>query len=500
MSDTRGNGRAPTPRGLSETARHVPAWLRVGFESARERTGCTLPDCVDDNDSPTDLYCRAHSRFLPFATDNPGKTRKIVVNVLRALVLAAFPLAAQANTALPLDLLAAALGFGFFVLPLRLYPTTRLVAVELWIIACCVRVLLAIPDLDARRTLLTGVAGLTLLVFTLYFGELCARYGVADPALVHGAPRHLAPRIRERSWLRLRTPGRSAGVVAATAALTPGALLAAALLTADPGSVFWHAPHAVHSWLERTAGGDLLATLFAAAVAGFLHGALDVDTRVDEAFRPPKPADESSLQIVNVMNAVQYQVGLSLVRTANWTHRQLVIMGRRIHKTVKCTLQILRDAAITWCAALGHALRIVLVPVLCIAGAVGLIAPTGQQLLEYLVVGHLARLGYGLLGILAMSLLVCVAWIALCSEPLARAVHSARHNSMITGVWAGLFTAVGGLVVGLPGSFGHGRIHVGPLTLTLDIVFAGYFTVLQMRERRERRKRALAGLSGDGRG
>jgi hypothetical protein len=491
---------------------HRPFWLELGFEAPGSRSDCPEKDCVNDLDSPTDVFCRAHERFLPYATDEPGRLRWFVVNGLRSAVLGAFALSAELNTAIPLDLLGAVLGFVLLLMPLRHYPVTFDFAASLWGAACVIRLVLLIHGVIVRQVVTTSVAVGLALACTWYLGNLCVRYGTADPAFVHGAPPHLAARIEDRSWLRRRTPGRAAGAVAAVAASAPGALLVLAVFTAGPSAWVWHGPHALRGWLLGVALSGALATLFAACVAGFLHGALTVGTAVDPlleqpdrprritASRPSAPARGAGVfshfahqmdlavrrigtTMANLVRSIAYQFLRAAVRVANWSHRQAVIMARRIGATARCAALILRDAAVTWCAALGHTVRVLVVPIAAVGVAVTLITFGGHELLKYLVVGGAANLGGGVLDVALLAACTCVAWLALCSEPIDRALHSAAHNALRTFEHLVVLTGVGGLVVGLPGTLGHGRIHIGMLTLTLDVLMVSFAAYSYFRDR-----------------
>lgn len=510
MSNHRHTRVAPAPSGTPDSAPARSAWLRLGFEQAESLERCPTGDCTDDTSRPTDLYCRVHSRFLPYSTDDPSKTRRFVVGLLRAAVLATFSLSAQLDTAIPLDVLGAFIGLALVALPLRQYRTNGPAVVLLWLLACAVRLLLLIHSTGFHKVVGTTLVAVFLLIAMWYLGELCAKYAVADVAYVHGVRSRL-DEIENSGPLARRATGRATGVVAAAAAITPGALLMLAAMANGPDGWIARAPHGLRSWLLWAGVGGLLGTLFAAVVAGFLHGSPGVNTHFESRITlPTRPATitpsftranpratvidqlfyqldlasrRAAAALVNLLRSAAYLAAVTLLRTAIWVQRQAVIMGRRIRATVVCAAQILRDAAVVYRVALGHTIRVLMIPVAAVAAAVGIITPTGQWLRLYLVAGQLSDLGGGLAGLAVLMVFTCVAWMALSGLSFADALNSAWFNVQVTIVQAMVLTAIGGTVVGLPGTLGHGRIHIGVLTIGLDVLLVLFYVQSRWRER-----------------
>jgi hypothetical protein len=503
---------APTPDGVAPSALPLSLWLRIGFERALPRERCPEPEeCIHDLDRPTDVFCRSHTRFLPYSTEQPSKLRITVVNLLRAAVLGAFTYSADADTAIPLEILGAVLGLALVALPLRLYPATRAIAAALWASAVVIRAALAIPGPAFHRIAGTVLLGLLVIAATWYFGKLTSIYGASGMRSPGGRPTHadfprqecrrVAGQTRRPMLRAQRTPARAAGVVAKPAVITPGALLLSLAFRIGPADWFELPPPAVTGWLLWTALGGLLGTLFAAVFTGFLHGGLQVSKAVEPPLlklpqRPPKvhprsvrPLPRGSGPIAqighhlalastrmattatNLVRTSAYLAALTAARTANWTHRQVVILGRMLAATIRKALTILADAAEVWLTALSDATRVVVAPVCATAAAATLIAPSGGWLRLYLTTGRYSDLGLAVAGIIVLGVLTSVVWMALCGEQLDSAGHSAWHNASAIIPYTAAMVGIGGIVVGLPGTLGHGRIRIGAVTLGTDALF-----------------------------
>ncbi|ACU69175.1 hypothetical protein Caci_0222 [Catenulispora acidiphila DSM 44928] len=482
----------PTASGSHSTP-PTPGWLSVGAERA-DPQDCSEGGCVGDYSAPTDLFCRKHDRFLPLSSRLPSRRKTIAINLSRLVVLGGFEYSAQYATNVPLVVLGAVLGGLLLVLPLRRFPHTYAAAVRAWAVGGLVCGLAAIPDVTLHRVLGTAVLVIVLGGATLYLGRLASLIGVGDPRI----PDQIAPRRAARQHAgrqaALGTPGRVAGLVVGPAVASPAAILTLLALGQGPAQWLFRAPSAIQVFLVTTAIGGPVATLFIAAVAGFLEGAPKVDRQVapkfPEPFAPPRfvldTVPDGSLGrvasrtveiTVNAVRRAAHVLATSTVRTANWMHRHAVIIGRKVAATAQCALGILRNAAVIAGYAAMCAVRIVVLPAVGIGAAYALLVPSGSALTRYLLSGGFADLGLGIAGAIALAASVMLVWMLLSGLSRDRVLDSATHN--VEDLWARVMVliATGGLALGTLGSLGYGKIHIGFVTLSVDAVVA--FTVLK---------------------
>jgi uncharacterized membrane protein YhaH (DUF805 family) len=116
--------------------------------------------------------------------------------------------------------------------------------------------------------------------------------------------------------------------------------------------------------------------------------------------------------------------------------------------------------------ALVWAAIFVLVPVSALAGAGLLVAISADETRRYIATGALSVLLQIIVVQFLALLLATVAWIMLASQRRRDSLASAQSSATITVPYLLLFVAAGGWLLGLPGTFGHGPIRVGFLTLT----------------------------------
>jgi hypothetical protein len=107
--------------------------------------------------------------------------------------------------------------------------------------------------------------------------------------------------------------------------------------------------------------------------------------------------------------------------------------------------------------------------------AAGSTSASAGETLRYLVYGSVvALLRSSALAAVALTALTA-AWITLANQPISRSWKSASRSASITAPYGLLLVAIGGWVVGLPGTLGHGRIHVGWVTIASSSLLVAAF-------------------------
>lgn len=473
-----------------------PWYLRLGEERVTVASGCPETACDPAPIKAHDLYCRTHDRLLPYATSTPTRARWFVVNLLRSLVCGVFALTAQIASPVPVMVLALLVGVAVLGLPLRHYPVGRAVAICLWLLICAVGTLAALTGTHGHRVI--GTVSLALIALA-WLGWVNA--AVTDAA--RGA-RTRAGRIRRPDGGD-RPGGRAAGVIASGLATVPLALAVNLLLAHGPSDWLLRLPE-VRGWLLVAACGGLCGALLVALLVGALDGWGRVDLRVGQARLPARPAalrwtpvdrrwhgapprsfagrlKVPALELrhqmataalrcasfaVNVLRLTGHRAARAVVRMANFLFRQAVILVRRARMAVLRAGHALRVAAGVLAAAVPRSIRLVVLPVAVLVPAAVLVAPTAELTSGYLTSGGPGRLVLALLCALGSLALWTAAWAALTGEPFARTRDSALRTAELVLPQVVLLTTVGGWVLGLPGTLGHGRIHLGWLTLTLS--------------------------------
>ncbi|MER6226116.1 hypothetical protein ABT189_37140 [Streptomyces sp900105755] len=472
-----------------------PWYLRLGAERPVVASGCPESDCAPGAIEAHDVYCRSHERLLPFSTSAPTRTRWLVVNLLRAVVCGVFTVAAQTASTMPVTVLAVLAGAVVLALPLRHYPVGRTAALVLWALACAVTALAAVTGAHGHRII--GTVSLALVALA-WLGWTSARLTDRADSGRTRSRRARRPNPDDRSG------GRTVGMIASGMAAVPVALLLSLLLGQGPAGWLLRLP-AVRGWLLMAAVGSLAGALLAALLVGALDGWGLVDLRTRQATLPGRPAMlrwtpadrrwkgapprsfagrvqvlvlELRHQLVtaalrcaafaaNVLRLTGHHAARAVVRLANFLFRQAVILLRRARMSLICAAHVLGRAVRALVTTVPRSVRIVLLPTAVLVLAAVLVPVVARETTAYLTHGGPGRLGVAILGALACVLLCTVAWAAFTGEPFARTRDSALRTAGLALPHVVLLTTVGGWVLGLPGTFGHGRIHVGWLTLTL---------------------------------
>lgn len=491
--------------------RHRPWYLRLGTERPVVTSGCPEVDCDPGPIAAHDVYCRTHDRLLPFSASAPTRARTLVVNLLRALVCGVFSVSAQTADPLPMTVLIALAGAAVLGLPMRHYAVGRATALVWWALACGVCATAAATGTHVHRIIGTVCLALLASAFTAWTSAALVDRAAGEHS--HRIRRTRGPRPGGRSDDRpgdrdaARSDDRAAGWIASAMATVPTMLLSALVLAHGPSG--WLSPlPAVRGWLLVAAAGGLAGAALTALLVGALDGWGRVDPRTAQAPLPRRPASlrwrptdrrwtgarprsfagrvkalvlefrhqllTAALRLlsfaVDIPRLTGHYAAVSVVLLLNLLYRQTVLLGRRARMTALCAARVTGRATVLLLTVLPRGLRVVLLPPAALVAAAWLVPVTAGRTTGFLTDGGFGRLGTAVLGALACVVLWTVAWAASTGEPLARTGESALRTAGLALPHAVLLTTVGGWVLGLPGTLGHGRIHVGPLTVALTVL------------------------------
>ncbi|GAA4670060.1 hypothetical protein [Phytohabitans rumicis] len=468
-------------------------WLRIGLEKGGPVSGCPEQGCDTSALTTVDLYCETHGRFLPAARVIPSKLVAAAINIARVAVCAAFVLAAQIKTSLPLFLVGALVAAVVLLPPLRLYPIALRWALACWALVTVLTLIFSWTSLTAQRIAVLTLLIVLMVITAVHLGPLAAKS--SSQALVEGSGvRSVTARVR--------------GYVAASAAILPVALtgwLALVLLQMawpiDTGRI--------RDFLLTTA----IATIAVAGLTAIVFGILFSGNTVDFSFRRPvgPPRKPSALtwslarwrpkqisdrdladRVSRDVTMLLFQVAQALVllaRSAVQFARLLLYAAVYLLSTgVNAILSVMLWAAL-WIAsvlvgaaqslrgavrvlnrAIPHTLRVVVLPVVFMAYAAALTLFWSRRTYAYLVDGTAWALAESLLAAASAVVLLTATWTALSGLPVRATTRSATRTLAIFGANALVLLAVGGWAVGLAGTFGRGEIRVGPVTIVASVI------------------------------
>jgi hypothetical protein len=177
-------------------------------------------------------------------------------------------------------------------------------------------------------------------------------------------------------------------------------------------------------------------------------------------------------------------VGNALLRAWHWSKVACVWAANWAWCWARAMTVIMASAARATVAATLLATRVVVVPVAALAtagwGALQFARNTTTYLTEGSLPALFALLGAGALAAVALH----VTWIALCRRPVVPSVRSAGRTASISGANGLLMVAAGGWAIGLFGTFHHGPIRVGWVTLatTLLLTATSVWTYVRQRQ------------------
>ena len=486
--------------------------MTSSFGWVEEPTGvqtCPDPDCDPDPVVPTDVYCDSHDRFLPGVSDWSNSARVTAMITCAGMLFAALVLTAEFDSWIPMFLILGLSGLGVLACPLRNFRMTFRGAVALWVIASLAALTCHAESSHTDAELLAwllAVVGCALAAHAAYFS---ASSVLGDPSLDAGT--------------REGRSGRAIALVSAMFAvsgmggITRLAFLATPMLyPIDDASIGGPV-------LYVSVGALILGLLFAIG-AGIINGprGMSLEVRYFEDWdgfahvnwrANRKPVDRSPAvglakiyaimeraltRIVNALNLVAYAVAEKVVNT--FFAVVCLLVNFAIYMTnVAVTLVVLTSRAVVaaavgvfriTCRSVGTALPFIVyalvvlgIPVAAIGLAAGLLPTLAEEERDYLVNGSLSSLADFTAVSLVGTVSLTFTWIILANQRFRVSLQSAGHTATNTGTYGVLLLSIGGWVVGLPGTLGYGRIHVGWMTLvsTAFLVVALIWFHLQRR-------------------
>ena len=486
--------------------------LRVGafgwWEEPETSESCPQEGCGRGTTLVTDLYCTAHDRFLPLVRNWTNGARVTAIVISAALVYGCFALAAQSSSWLPLFFVYATIGLGIVGLPLRLFPVAVRVTVLLWCVACALSFAYHLASARAHGVMVTTL----IIVAACALGSQCAIFSARDAR-------------NERTFSNADHRPRSAlAFVAGMVSISLAAGLAASSLDITPRRLLIGQSTLITvTWISSAAA--LALALVGAVVAGMVDGAPRVssDTAAIPAWRGPdevtwraqrtaiRPARirtvidrmgdvlrRALIRLADVLRIVAVTASRTalnllfvavtivanwLIACVNFVIKVATILVRAITAGVISAAWILSRAVVLAIAMLIRTALSAGLPVaaMCIAAEITDIA--AEETLRYLTSGSLAGLLLFGMSALIATVSLTVAWIILASQPASLSLLSARRSASVTGPYAVLFVAAGGWIVGLFGTLGHGRIHVGWVTVGSSTVLSAAFVWSQFSNR-----------------
>lgn len=301
-----------------------------------------------------------------------------------------------------------------------------------------------------------------------------------------------------------------AGAVVSLAGSVPVALALAASFTFGPVSWIARASATASMWLLVIAVGGALAALLIAVIAGAIeHGKINdsVDPvgakpgldlgpswkKPQPLTRPrptgaidriaaivPKLAYRLDNGVRRVLHAtkrvgrrVAFRVLLAKYFLVNWVKRLFVLAYRQLAASLRTTGTVVLRAALLAAPSAVRATRVIVLPVSALCGVAALLLLAAQADRTYLVDGSLADLGVTVGTAAAAAVLAGLVWVALCGLPVGMVSAASTHTWTVSSANGLALLAIGGWVVGLPGTLGYGRIHVGWVTIGATMLLVG---------------------------
>jgi len=458
-----------------------------------EQAECRRSDCTQSGETPFDIYCRATaaSHFMPLGgtTASNAFVASIACVTLAALVF----WSTNAPTLAPLYVGAALIGAPVLCLPLRLFPTSRVIALCGWggLFAIAAAWRDGVFDSRAELLIVSGTVAALLLA-------LVATVGVENEATDHRE--HSSPRLLATLWV-----------------LALGLIILRLLLGARAGTI----SDAHQQWITRSA--EVCAALMPVviSVGAFLHGARTADVRV--VYKPPRrhtaarfrrPLNpvlpvgmerSSLLRLTHVVTVIGVRVAALLVAGTEqvlagffWLWHLVVIAAAltahrlRVWTTwlwAACAAataraaQIVADGFGVFVAGAQHWFTSVVLATLLFASAAAASVMGCVWFQSYLLGGAFWQgpVAFALAGV-AVAVLT-LSWWALTKQPWARVSDGAQHNSTQAspGLLIGLLAIA--WLDGIAGLAGLGPIRPGAMTIGGTVVMVAVTAVVLTRAR-----------------
>jgi hypothetical protein len=421
------------------------------------------------------------------------------VVIAAAAVYASFAFAAELSSWLPLFVVYAVTGLAVVSLPLRLFPFTVGMTVAVWFVAVIATLIYHYTKSGVHATMIIALVIIAACALGLHSGSKAVQVAMDEAAVKNDdrRPRSVLAFVAAAFTVAAAGGAAAAGLFLIPHSLVPGkswlmpavaitlAALAFGLLIAIVAGLFDGAPRVsldtpcIGAW-----AGIPLVTWSAQPTRIRRRRVHTVIDRMGEVLRRAiiRAADAlhvaskaSARTIVNILlTAVRLFVNW-LIRCINFVVKIVVVICRALVAGVRSALWFCRHAAELVIFYLTYAIIAAGMPVTALFIGAGFAAVSAENTLRYLISGSLiGLLLFGLFASLGI-LLLTVAWITLVSQRLSLSLRSAQRSASIAAPYGLLLVAVGGWIVGLPGTFGHGRIHVGWVTLVSTGILAAVF-------------------------
>lgn len=458
--------------------------LRLGEEEPTPSSGCRDELCDRPDVGPVDLYCPVHERLIPFSKVELGRTRWIVINLLRAAACGAVVLASWSANSIPLFVLFVSAGAVVAAAPLHRLPLTAKAAIGGWLIACLVAKVLPILG-SAHESVVRAVVVAVVLVL----------------AVVHAGA---------FAWSVQKTrDGAAPAVTVAAFAVVPA--MALGWFLSNPSVGFTSVPDWLRSWLQIGMLTGVAGALLVAAIAGAVHGQARVNRSVtplvmaraepwqvdwkaaghrgsrsartspweralnEFASRAQVALVATARGVANLLLRAAHIIQVIVFRLINWGYRRLVMGIRRFAAAIAATGEVLAEAARLGATVLTRTGRVVLLPALMVSVGAAAASYGAEYQLRYLLGEGLMLLGPLALAIAAGLLALTVLWMSLSGVPLRVSVPSWAHTMSVAAPQVIVMFTLGGWIVGLPGTLGHGPIRLGPVTITSTVLLLVVF-------------------------
>lgn len=470
-------------------------WRQLGHEEpAPETLGCKQGGC---SAVVIDLYCDEHETFLPQGGVDLSNSRYGVIVFSAAIVYLAFWVAATYRTAAPLFAVFVLASVIVLSLVMRRLHIARRVALALFFTSVSGVPLLLWLHPGPQRWLVSAAVLATLAVWVAYLSTWGPRQlNVAIPRAVSALCTTLL------------------GLAAAVG-------LAAVIEALLPEYLAWRST-TIHHWAEYLILVVLAIFLVVVVLTAAWRGASNVRTNVDRPLsipsepalvqlrrpklsRPRRPKRRRRRGIadamVHTMKAFMTAFASRMMRAARSLLESAANFARRAgHIAVIAAVKVLNGLWVCIVIALRylssvaiyafnllvrvvantltagwHSGRVTLVPITAAFGAAAALRAAAIADRDYLSTGHLGSAAVLAIAATAAIIALSLLWAAWSGLGLWIAVRSSVRTVRMLSVSGLACLAIGGWLLGLPGTLGHGPIHVGWLTTASTVGFAAAF-------------------------
>ncbi|HEV2374156.1 MAG TPA: hypothetical protein VGS19_18620 [Streptosporangiaceae bacterium] len=459
------------------------------WEEPREQTGCGLPNCDTRLISPTDLYCHSHDHFLPLS-ELTSVGRGLIVVSLSVLIYGSIELTAHLRSVVPVDLSYVLIGLFTIGLPLRKFNGTYWAATLLWLLVSAFSLAFQFTGNHFHTVISTAFLLILISVSAIWAASEADDFSIAirkklDGPLPGGASSLVASGLigawssvvvalavtgTGRIWHGDESSIAHASLVAAAcftaasilAAIAVGFIYGTGRIRRDvPAIKYPHRPQ-LKEWRVSLSGPTPRPT----------HNVIDriAEVAILTVFRTSETVVKASVTLsrlmVNFLLISMYILVRSITAVVNWVVMVLVLTFRVIAAAVAAAGRVIYRAFVSAYSGVVRVTVNVGFPVIALAVSSLLATGAAEETRQYIVVGSPRSLLATCALVIIALLLVITSWMVMASQSWERSLESAQHSASRTAPYALLFVAIGGWLLGLPGTIlGYGLIHVGWLTL-----------------------------------